>query len=119
MYSYAHNMSYGDYSGLESTSAARSTLQSSSGPDYASITESSVPSGSNPVLNQVEPSLTTQLTDSPPEDGRTSLLKQLEVTVESFRRGKVTKMSAVSSILQTLRENIDVMLTQSQKEAAL
>jgi hypothetical protein len=39
------------------------------------------------------------------------------VTVESFRRGKVTKMSVISAVLRIL-ENSNVLLASSQKEAS-
>jgi hypothetical protein len=50
------------------------------------------------------------------EDGRSQLLKRLEETVESFRGGSLSKTATISSILQTLGEDIDVPLTESQKE---
>lgn len=51
------------------------------------------------------------------EDEHIRLLKKLEVSVESFRGGKVSKTDAISGVLAILRENSHVSLTQSQKEA--
>ena len=45
------------------------------------------------------------------------ILGELEGVVESFRGGKTSKMETIASIIQVLRENTDVTLTQSQKEA--
>jgi hypothetical protein len=64
------------------------------------------------VFPDAEPS------DFTSEDERTRLLRELEATVESFRRGKTTKTSAVGSLLRILGENPHVALASSQKEAS-
>jgi hypothetical protein len=51
------------------------------------------------------------------EDGRNRILASLEETVETFREGKASKTSTISSILRILGEVSDVSLSESQKEA--
>ena len=50
------------------------------------------------------------------EDGRFQLLRKLEESIDKFRTGKDSKTTAISSILRILGENVDVEITQSQKD---
>ena len=62
--------------------------------------------------------MTSQETFSPPETGRIGVLKDLEEVTESYRGGKSSKTEAVASILHLIGENVDVLLTQSQRDEA-
>ena len=62
-------------------------------------------------------SSTTASTDPAPEDERVRLLRELESAVESFRGGKVSKMSVIADIIRILGENSYVTISQSQKES--
>ena len=112
-------MSYEEPSEIDA-SASRSALaamQSFPGPDYSSVFSSTRPSGSSSTGRGVTAAEVSERTDSVPEDGRARILKELEGSVESFRKGKTPKTDAISNILRILGENSDVSLTRAQKEA--
>jgi hypothetical protein len=111
-------MSHGDRVESNSSQSAQSTLRSVAGPDYANPSASSTTSGSNSTPLGINSSSTTQQSNSPPEDERIRTLSRLEESIESFRKGKTSKTSAVSSILRILGENTNVSFTQSQKDAS-
>lgn len=53
------------------------------------------------------------------ENERVQLLETLESIVDKYRRGESSKAEAVSNVVQTLRQNAYVSLTEQQKDTAL
>ena len=112
-------MSYGEPFEVNA-SASRSALaamQSFPRPNNSDALSSTQPTGSSSAGRGVSGSGGSGHSDAFPEDGRARILKELEGTIESFRKGKTPKTDAISSVLCILRENPDVALTWSQKEA--
>ena len=112
-------MSYGEPFEVDA-SASRSALaamQSFPRPDNSDAFSSTQPTGSGSTGRGVSGSGGSGHSDTFPEDGRARILKELEGTIESFRKGKTPKTDVISSILRILGENPDVALTRSQKEA--
>jgi hypothetical protein len=66
---------------------------------------------SNPSVSQV------QGPESAGTDERVRVLKELELAVDSCRKGEVSKKGTISSVLRILDENPHVAHTESQKEA--
>ena len=97
--------------------SALAAMQSFSGPDYSSAIASTLPSGSISSDRGVVGAEYSGPAHSVAEDGRARILKELEGSIESFRKGKTPKTDAIASILRILGENSDVTLTRAQKEA--
>ena len=110
-------MSHGDQVGPHTAETSHSTLRSAAEPDYAGTFGASQPPGS-PSNNQGTSSLiTSSSTNAASEDEWLCVLSKLEESIGAFRKGEVSKTDTLSTILRVLNENVNVMLTQSQKEA--
>ena len=110
-------MSHGEPIGPEAIEPPLSTLRSLARSDYAGSYASTSPAGPSSGGRGIPSSGDAERAVSTPEDGRIHVLKELEGTVESFRKGRVPKTDAISSVLRILGETADVLLTQPQKEA--
>ena len=86
-------------------------------PCKAFLDQDGLPSSSTSTGRGIAGAKDSGCTDSVPEDGHTQVLKELEGSIESFRKGKTPKTDAISNILCILGENSDVSLTRTQKEA--
>ena len=111
-------MSHGGRPGLEPSESSRGSVPSPSESGVTSTlgtTQSSRLASSSGV-----PSTETsnQETLPSPATGQVGVLKILEEITESFRGGKSSKTEAVAAILRVIGENVDVSLTQSQREEA-
>ena len=109
-------MSHGEFSRPETTNSPFSTLQD----PQESVSSSSLTTSERNGLSsgtQQSSSLEEGQTNPSPEDGRFRLLRRLEESVDMFRTGKESKTTTISTILRILRENADVEITQSQKDA--
>lgn len=111
-------MSHGGPSGSESSGIAISAPRPN--PESISIDSVTVSGPNHTSTSNGEPERSDSIrTNTSSEDGRIHILKQLEESIETFRSRKVSKTEAISTILQILRENVDVALTQSQKDLTL
>ena len=112
-------MSHGGRPGPESAQSSHQASNPLGESERSSTFGPTDPTGTSSNLHATQSSLSSNLSNSvsPQEDGRLMILGELEGVVESFRGGKTSKMETIASIIQVLRENTDVTLTQSQKEA--
>ena len=109
-------MSHGVSSEPGFARAVQLSAYGSTGPRYAdshSLPElPGLPTGESSSVSSI-----TRPINSSSEDLQIRLLAELESFVDRYRRGGVSKTETISSILRVLGENIDVSLTEQQKEA--
>ena len=111
-------MSHGSRPGPESAEPSRGPLSSPSESGATSTFRTTESSGLGSSSQGPSGTTTDSEAISAPETGRIGSLKNLEEITESYRGGKTSKTEAVASILRTIGENIDVSLTQSQRDEA-
>jgi hypothetical protein len=104
------------YLGLGSAGPSNSSVRGPTEPEFSSTLGSSGISGSfsNPSVS-TNPSA-SQGAEPVGTDEQIRVLRDLELTVDSFRKGEVPKTSAISSILRILGENAHVTHSESNKE---
>ena len=106
-----------EFSGTEAFQPAEPTLRGTAEPEYASTFATTEQSGSHSNQQGGASSSDTPRTDSTPEDNRIRILRELESSIETFRRGKTTKTDAISAVLRILGTDSDVSITQQQKDS--
>ena len=110
-------MSNGDFIGSEIAGPSNPALRDSgelgneSSASATQRTQSISGTSSNIAPNSVD------RTDTPGEDERFLLLKELESVIESFRGRKISQTDAVSNVLGILGKDTFVAHSKSQKEA--
>ena len=110
-------MNHGGQSGSESDESSIPSWQgpAESGPSNVSATTRITGENSRRTTTSF-PDSTLQSASSP-EDGHVQIIQKLKKEIESFRNNEITKMVALASIIRILEVNIDVQVTQSQKES--
>ena len=111
-------MSHGERPGPQLGEPSRGLNSSSSESGVASTFGTSSSSRLEPSTGGPSNATTSQEAVAPRETGRIGVLKDLEEITESYRGGKSSKTEAVASILRIIGENVDVSLTQSQRDEA-
>jgi hypothetical protein len=110
-------MSHEGRPGPESAESSHSALRSTSESEHASTLESSGVSGLLPFSPGTLEAPESGRAEPATTDERFRVLKELELAVDSFRKGEVPKTAALSSVIRILGENSHVTAAGPQKEA--
>ena len=109
-------MSHGGRPESESAEPTRRSVPSFAASGTSSTLGTTESSGLASSSRDPSSANSNQETVPPSETGRVDSLKVLEEVTESYQGGKTSKTEAVASILRILGENVDVSLTQSQRD---
>ena len=110
-------MSHGGHLGQETSQPSHETERHLERSGRFNASEFSGTTGTIGSSHSIPITDSSNSTNSPAEDERINILKNLEETVETFRTKGMSKTTAISSIIRILGENTNVSITQSQKES--
>ena len=110
-------MSNVNASGSRTNEPSLSIEQNPAEPQHAGASTMIDKSNSSSNLPSSPGAIGSTRTNSASEDERNQIVNKLKSTVKNFRNSNSTKMNTITSILAILRENTNVLITQSQKEA--